>query len=340
MSRLDTALAHLGALDALAARDTPASRLDARVKALAALAVAVTAASFGRGEALRLLPLAAWPVALGALGDVPWRAVLLRLAIASPFALGVAAFEPLLDRAPAVTCGGVTLSAGAVAFVTIVLKFALALSAALVLVATTGFDAVCAALARLGAPRVVVTQLLLLYRYLFVLAEEATRMLAGPRAALARPAAPLGAHGRDAARTAPPAHPRPRRAARTRAMRCRGFDGELRLVRRPRLGKADLAFAGATALLLAGSRLLDLPGLVAWPPRRTRMSHHLVGVKDLHFTPIRTARPPWTASPSRSTTASRWAWSAGTVPASRRSSSTSPACSRRVRARCAWATGR
>jgi cobalt/nickel transport system permease protein len=262
MSRLDTALAHLGALDALAARDTPASRLDARVKALAALAVAVTAASFGRGEALRLLPLAAWPVALGALGDVPWRAVLVRLAIASPFALGVAAFEPLLDRAPAVTWGGITLSAGAVAFVTIVLKFALALSAALVLVATTGFDAVCAALARLGAPRVVVTQLLLLYRYLFVLAEEATRMLRAH--ALRSPDRP-----RPSARTAGTLlgqlllRTLDRGERLHAAMRCRGFDGELRLVRRPRLGRADLAFAGATALLLAGSRLLDLPRLLA-----------------------------------------------------------------------------
>ena len=160
------------------------------------------------------------------------------------------------------TLGGVTVSAGAVAFVTIVLKFALALSAALVLVATTGFDAVCAALNRLGAPRVVVTQLLLLYRYLFVLAEEAIRMLRAH--ALRSPDRP-----RPSARTAGTLlgqlllRTLGRGERLHAAMRCRGFDGELRLVRRPRLGRADLAFAGATALLLAGSRLLDLPRLVA-----------------------------------------------------------------------------
>jgi len=262
MSPVESALAHLGALDDLAARDTPAARLDARVKALATVAFVVVVASFGRGDALRLLPLAAWPIALGALGDVPWRPVLLRLALASPFALGVAAFEPLLDRAPALAVGGLTVSAGAVAFATILLKFALALSAALVLVATTGFDAVCAGLERLGTPRLLVAQLLLLYRYLFVLAEEAGRMvrahaLRSPDRP--RPTARVVATllGQLLVRTLA-------RAERVHAaMRCRGFDGTMRLVRRTRLSRADLAFTAATALLLAGCRLVHLPAAFA-----------------------------------------------------------------------------
>jgi len=262
MSPVESALAHLGALDDLAARDTPAARLDARVKALTTVAFVVVVASFGRGDALRLLPLAAWPIALGALGDVPWRPVVLRLALASPFALGVAAFEPLLDRAPALAVGSVTVSAGAVAFATILLKFALALSAALVLVATTGFDAVCAGLERLGTPRLLVAQLLLLYRYLFVLAEEAGRMVRAhalrspdrPRPT-ARVAATL--LGQLLVRTLA-------RAERVHAaMRCRGFDGTMRLVRQTRLSRADLAFAAATALLLAGCRLVHVPAAFA-----------------------------------------------------------------------------
>jgi len=262
MSPVESALAHLGALDDLAARDTPAARLDARVKALTTVAFVVVVASFGRGDALRLLPLAAWPIALGALGDVPWRPVLLRLVLASPFALGVAAFEPLLDRAPALAVGSVTVSAGAVAFATILLKFALALSAALVLVATTGFDAVCAGLERLGTPRLLVAQLLLLYRYLFVLAEEAGRMvrahaLRSPDRP--RPTARVVATllGQLLVRTLA-------RAERVHAaMRCRGFDGTMRLVRRTRLSRADLAFTAATALLLAGCRLVHLPAAFA-----------------------------------------------------------------------------
>jgi cobalt/nickel transport system permease protein len=257
MSGPEAALARLGALDALAARDTPAARLDPRVKALSALAFAVTVASFGRLEPLRLVPLAAWPVALAALGGVPWRPLLARLALASPFALGVAAFEPLLDRAPA-ALGGLPASAGAVAALTILLKFALALSAALVLVATTGFDAVCAALRRLGAPRAVVTQLLLLYRYLFVLADETARTLRAhalrspdrPRPALRTTGTLLGALLLRTLARGERVHA---------AMLGRGFDGELRLGRPGRLRRADVAFAAATALLLVACRAIDVP---------------------------------------------------------------------------------
>ena len=56
------------------------------------------------------------------------------------------------------------------------LRFLLTASAALVLTATTSFNGVCLALERLRVPDVFVTQLLLLYRYIFVLADEALRM--------------------------------------------------------------------------------------------------------------------------------------------------------------------
>ena len=48
---------------------------------------------------------------------------------------------------------------------------------ALILIAVTGFNAVCLALDKLGTPRVFVVQLVFLYRYMFVLVDEAARMV-------------------------------------------------------------------------------------------------------------------------------------------------------------------
>lgn len=258
---MEGTLAHLGSLDRLAARDTAASRLDPRGKVLATAAFVAVVASFGRHELVRLAPLALFPLGLAALGDVPWRPLLARLALASPFALGVAAFEPLLDRGPAVALGPLTVSAGALGGATILAKFALALSAALLLVATTGFDAVCAALQRLGAPRLAVAQLALVYRYLFVLGGEAGRVLrahalrspARPRPGLRAAGALLGQLLLRALARAERIHV---------AMRCRGFDGRLPLRRAARLGRRDLAFALAVAALLVLVRAVDLPALV------------------------------------------------------------------------------
>jgi cobalt/nickel transport system permease protein len=261
MSHVESALRHVGGLDGLSARDTAATRLDPRGKLLVAAAFVAVVASFGRLELARLVPLLAAFLVAVPLCDVPWRPLLVRLAIASPFALGVAAFEPFLDRRPALSLAGVPVSAGTLALVVILAKFALSLGAALLLVATTGFDTVCAALGRLGAPRVVVAQLSLTYRYLFVLGGEAGRMVRahalrapGLRRPTARTAGTLLGHLLVRALA---------RAERIHvAMLARGFDGRLPSRRPFRVRGADVAFLVTALLLLAAVRLVDVPALV------------------------------------------------------------------------------
>jgi cobalt/nickel transport system permease protein len=263
MSRLhiETALHEVGRLDDLATRDTAAVRLDPRAKLVATLAFVAVVASFGRLEPVRLVPLAAAFLVAVPLCDVPWRPLLVRLALASPFALGVAVFEPFLDRAPALAVSGLSVSRGEVAFLVILAKFGLSLGAALLLVATTGFDAVCAALGKLGVPRVFVAQLSLTYRYLFVLGDEASRMVRahnlrapGLRRPTARTFATLLGHLLVRAMD---------RAERIhRAMQARGFDGRLPVRRAWTFRAADALFVTAAVLFLVGVRLVDVSALV------------------------------------------------------------------------------
>jgi cobalt/nickel transport system permease protein len=176
--------------------------------------------------------------------------------------LGVAIFEPFLDRSPGVSVGGLSFTGGAVGFATVVAKFVLSLSAALLLVGTTGFDAVCAALRRLGVPRALVTQLLLTYRYLFVLSAEAGRSLrAHALRSPDRPRPTLRVAGTLLGQLLVRALARAERIHA--AMRCRGFDGEVRLSRAWSLSRRDALFVAATAALLLASRALDVPALVA-----------------------------------------------------------------------------
>ncbi|HUK62998.1 MAG TPA: hypothetical protein VLV15_06690, partial [Dongiaceae bacterium] len=60
-SRIETALGRMGSLEELAARDTPAARLDARAKVAVTVAFVAVVASFGRLELGRLAPLATFP---------------------------------------------------------------------------------------------------------------------------------------------------------------------------------------------------------------------------------------------------------------------------------------
>ena len=81
-----------------------------------------------------------------------------------------------VDQSQAVIVGGLSLAAGWLSFASIALRVLLTTAAALLLVASTGMPAIGVALRQLRVPEAFVTQLQLLYRYLFLLGEEAMRM--------------------------------------------------------------------------------------------------------------------------------------------------------------------
>jgi cobalt/nickel transport system permease protein len=257
MGRLDAALADLRALDEGAARDTPLTRLDPRAKLVAALVFVVVVMSFERHAVAALLPLAVFPLALAVLGDLPAAPLLRKLALVAPFALMVGLFNPWLDRAPVPVFGDFSLAAGWWSFSSIVLRFGLTVGTALVLVAGTGMGPLCAALARLGVPRVFTVQLLFLYRYAFVLGDEASRLATARRLRSAGRRPRLSSYGPLLGQLLLRAFDR---AARVhQAMLARGFDGELRIVEDWRWQRADTLFVGLWCGYFALARAVDLP---------------------------------------------------------------------------------
>ncbi len=255
MSRIDAALHELRSLDALAVRDTPLARLDARAKLIATLAFVVTVVSFDRYAVASLLPLALYPVALGVLGEVPAGTVLRKLVLAAPFAAMVGLFNPLLDRAPMLVAGALEISAGWISFASILLRFALTVGAALVLVAGTGVHALAAALGQLGVPQVFTAQLLFLYRYAFVLGGEAARLTtARALRACGRPTR-LAEYGVLAGQLLLRSFDRAQRVHR--AMIARGFDGELRAARAAAWSARDTRFVALWCAYFAFVRWAD-----------------------------------------------------------------------------------
>jgi cobalt/nickel transport system permease protein len=167
----------IGRLDRLSYRDTFVHRLDPRAKVIATMLFLFTVISFPKYEVIALAPFFLYPVLLMTVGEVPVRFMIRKIIVVSPFAVFIGIFNPILDTRTAAVIFGVSLSAGWISFLSILMKFALTISAALLLIATTSFPGVCHALRRLGFPALFVSQLLFLYRYLFVLMEEAMRII-------------------------------------------------------------------------------------------------------------------------------------------------------------------
>ncbi len=240
-------------LDRHAYLDSVVHRLDPRAKVLATLMFILAVVSFDKYTVSPLLPFLAFPVMIAVLGFVPFGLIVRRFALALPFILLIGIFKPLLDRAVMVEVGGLGVSGGWVSFTSIFFRGLLCVTAGIVLIATTSMPRIAEALGGLRFPRVLVVQLLLLYRYLFVLMDEAARM----RRARALRAGKAKTSIRDATgmlttlllRTVD------RSEAIWRAMLVRGFEGELRSPRRLHWHLSDTVFL---VLVTAGCVVLRM----------------------------------------------------------------------------------
>jgi cobalt/nickel transport system permease protein len=174
--RIESALIDLSTLDTMAGGDSPIHRLDPRIKVLTAAMFVVCVVSFDKYVLGAMLPFVLFLVLVAGIAGIPLGFILRKLVLVSPFALLLALFNPLFDQQPMISFGSLVISGGWISFASIMLRFTLTVGAMLVLVAVTGFNSVCMALERLGMPRIFAVQLLLLYRYIFVLMDEGVRV--------------------------------------------------------------------------------------------------------------------------------------------------------------------
>jgi len=170
---------HHSHIDRFAQGDSPIHRLDARAKFLAVLAYAAVLISFDRRAVAGLAPMAVLPFALLWFGRVPVWFALRRVAILSPFIAAVCLVSPWYDRAPQAVAFGpwaFWVTGGWLTAANIAVKFALAVLALTAMMSTTPFADLLAAMRKLALPKMLVTQLGFLYRYIFVLIDEAMRL--------------------------------------------------------------------------------------------------------------------------------------------------------------------
>ncbi len=156
--------------------------LDARTKLLGVLAYTAVLISFNRYAVWELAPMAILPVGMLLLGTVPMGFALRRVAILSPFIAMVCLASPLYDRSPAVLALGpwrLATTAGWLTAMDVFVKFLLGVLALTAMMCTTPFALLLEGMRRMRMPRVLILQLGFLYRYLFVLLDEAMRIRRG-----------------------------------------------------------------------------------------------------------------------------------------------------------------
>ena len=176
MNRMDRALHDFAEMDELAARDSRVHRVHPLAKLLATVAYILVTLSFGKYDLGGLIPMVLWPVILFQLSGIDVGACFHKLRFVLPLVMAVGLANPFFDRAILLRVGGLAVSGGAISMLTLMLKGVFCLMASFLLMATTGIDRLCAALRMLRVPALLVTLLLLTYRYVGVMTQELSVM--------------------------------------------------------------------------------------------------------------------------------------------------------------------
>jgi cobalt/nickel transport system permease protein len=233
---------HHVTLDRWSRLSSPIHGLDARMKILGALAILVSLVLTHRAYAALFASYALLIIALSLAARLPVVPLALRAALVLPFAGTVAALN--------LFGGDAARAAGVLG------KSYLSACTALLLLAAAPVLALLRGLESLGAPRFLLMVAQFLYRYLFVLSEQAQHMTLARRCRAPRPSRePLF---RSAAGAVAVLFARSYdRADRIhRAMLARGFQGHFVLLDPPAWRAADYASLAALAAVIAGLQLL------------------------------------------------------------------------------------
>lgn len=260
-SRLEQAIVILNARQMAADDDSHIAGIDPRALLVVTLFYLVALLSVPVRSAGMLIWFAVYPIVTSLLAHVEYGRIFCQSLYVLPLLVAIGIFNPWFDRDTAFMAGNVAVSRGWVSFVSIIIRGLLSVQALLLLIRVAGFNGMCGAMRRLKVPRVLVTQLLMVYRYLSVLLAEALTM---HRARLARgygntsygPKMWGPFVGQLMLRTVE------RARCVDMAMKARGFDGTLPTGPEKRWTTPDTVYCLAWIPVIAALRLADLSSIM------------------------------------------------------------------------------
>lgn len=175
-SKLAYALSEMDAVERTAQGRSPLHRIDARAKLLVTAVFLVTMLSVPLTHLSELLLYFAFPLVTAAMGGLGFGSVFRRSLFVLPLVVFIGVFNLFYDREPVLQIGTLVVTRGWITFLSIVVRGLLSVQALLILISATGFYRLCRSMQQLGLPAVFTTQLLFVYRYIYVLIHEALKM--------------------------------------------------------------------------------------------------------------------------------------------------------------------
>jgi len=164
-------------LDDLSCQESFVHKRHPLVKLVITITYLACVLSFKNDNLSGLVPMIFIPVILYGLSEIEIKLCFYKLRYILPIVLFVGIWNPLLNRTPVAKVGALVVSEGTLSFAVLMLKAVLVLMMSFLLIATTNIDKICYALRLLHVPDIIVTLILITYRYISLLLNEASTMV-------------------------------------------------------------------------------------------------------------------------------------------------------------------
>lgn len=177
MNKVGRAVREIDRMNELASRDTWLNHLHPLVKLLVTITYITVTVSFSKYQIMEVFLMAVYPALLFIVGEISFIDSIKRLKIILPFVCFVGIFNPFFDRQIITYVKGIAITSGMISMCTLMAKGILCLLASYLLIASTKIESICYALRLIHVPSLLVTQILLIYRYLSLLLTEVGKIM-------------------------------------------------------------------------------------------------------------------------------------------------------------------
>lgn len=177
MNQMTKAMREIANLDELSRKDSFLHRRHPLTKLILTIVFIFVIVSFQVQNLTGMIAMILIPVIWYQMAGIPVGVCFYKLRFILPLVCAVGIWNPILDRKAVFTIGALTVTSGMISFLTLLLKGVLSLMVSFLLIATTNIEKICYALRLLHIPSLLVTQVLITYRYISLLLHEAGTML-------------------------------------------------------------------------------------------------------------------------------------------------------------------
>lgn len=174
--KLEKGIAILNATQQAKKTETHLSDIDARALLAVTLVFLILLLSVPLSKPDLLIWFAIYPIVMSPLIHEKYGFILRKSFYILPFVILIGIFNPIYETSPGMLIGDYIISRGWLTFTSLIIRALLSFQALIILIYSTGFINIVHSLNRLGCPNVMSMQLLMLYRYLGLLMDEALNM--------------------------------------------------------------------------------------------------------------------------------------------------------------------